>query len=164
MPTIDIENPIQLDALLRRVAREVVEAVSKDLLEIFINDYVVKYVYEGHKPNSFYDPTGEFEHAWEFTEVKELFSEVTTELWYNWMNMATFNDTSQYTHTSASKNWPSDTRENLADWLNRKVSSSHRFSVLRNERYWELFIQEQVRQDRIGKLFKQHFASRGITV
>jgi len=161
MPTYEITSPAQLQETLKNIVIEVIEAVSKDLLEIFKEDYIQKEVYDGHKPNVKYNPTGEFYDAWEFTDVEVALKEVTTELWYNWMSMGYDPDT--YTHSSASSNWPNDTREHLADWLNRTVSSSHWFSVKRNERYWNKFIREQVTENRIDKLFKKHFALRGIS-
>ena len=146
---------------MSRLAEEALRAISKDVLQIFQNEYLEKEVYGSHGENKQYIRTNQFFEAWEFSEIKKQLNSLSTELWYNPSNMSFNPDT--YTHGSKYSS-PPDVRDNLMRILDKAgYSSSLWLSVSRPVAYWQSFIQDMFSGGQLEKIVTKHFRAKGFT-
>jgi hypothetical protein len=149
---------------MQEKAMRAIEDATKEILKEFRENYIRKFVYEGHKSNVRYHndtkkPTYQFLNAWKWTEIKRATNSLVTELFYN-PDMLGF-DSSTFLHGSIYSR-PNDVRETLMDILNKSGrSSSLWLSVSRNTPYWDRFLEDMFNGGKLERILTKHFKNLG---
>ena len=152
--------------IMRQKAVKALEKITKEVIEIFKKDYVMAMVYNSHLPNvKYYNntrmPTYEFLDAWDWSQIKDEVTRLSTEMWFD-SNKLGFNSNA-FLHGSRYST-PEDVRENLMDILNKRgYSSSLWISVKRPKAYWDEFIKAMFNKGDLEKIITKHFISEGFT-
>jgi hypothetical protein len=160
---MDIKNEQELNQLVEKLAREAIESITIEVLNLF-KTYVYKHVYTSHGSNAIYHdgsglPTYEFMEAWQWSEIRKQLDVISTQMWFNPgrmdFDMDTFKHGSKYST-------PPDARASLMDILNKTgYSSSLWLSVSRKVAYWDEFISDMFDRGELGKIVTRHFLSKG---
>ena len=167
---MDIGNASELDALMRKIARELLEAVAKEVLEDF-KEYVQRYVYDVNKDPIEYQRTMEFKEAWGFSEILSFADYLETT-----MKIDPFSMSSHATTYNGV-----DVRESLAAILNNdtdgfdyngdgryhgagRYDSSHWASRKSGAPYWDIFWSEYVEGGKLDFVVGKHARGLGLTV
>jgi hypothetical protein len=161
---MDIFNDVQLQQILEQKARNVLEKSSKEILKMFKDEYVQKYVYDSHGDNKEYSETLEFKESWVFTNIEKKANELVTTMFSNPALMS-FNPTEYSTvgtHGSTFGN-PNDVRPYLSEILDKNLSSSLYVSVFRSTRYWNKFLEDHIYGDGLRNIFNKHCLAEGLT-
>lgn len=166
---MDIRNEQEFVTMMEKLLREVLDGITKEVIDIFKEKYIRRYVYsspDSHGPNKMYHggtrkPTYEFEGAWSWTPIKKQLETLSTEMWFN-PSKLTFDD-STFRHGSIYST-PEDVRASLMDILNKEgYSSSLWLSVKRKEAYWNKFLEDMFSSGELGRIVSKHFLSKGFT-
>jgi hypothetical protein len=153
-----IRNDATLRAEMEKAAREALEGATKEILEVFKKEYVLKYAYISNPKK--YERTMEFLNSWEWEDIKKAFKSLSTVMFYNPDLMHTF-DPDRFIHGSKYSS-PPDVRDNLMDILNKKgFSSSLWLSVYRDTPYWDKFIQDMFKGGLLDRILTKHFSKVG---
>lgn len=140
------------------------EKIIDEVLKLFKKNYIIKYIYNGHKQNVIYHagsgrPTYEFLDAWEFTQITKQLNILSATLFYNPKSMSF--DQTTFLHGSRYSR-PNDVRNNLMDILNKSgYSSSLWLSVSRSVPYWDKFIVDMFSGGELTKIINKHFKDEG---
>jgi len=159
----DIRSEADLQTIMERAARNAINSATKEILSLFREEYIMKYVYQSHDPNKRYHadtrkPTYEFKNAWDWTGIEKRINMLVTELWYNSSNM----DYSEKTMKHGSKySSPNDVTGNLADILNKRGLSSSLWLSVNREPYWDIFIEKVFSGGELDRILSRHFAANG---
>lgn len=168
-----ISNENELIKVMKEAVRKALDGVTKDVLQIFREEYIMKMVYEEHIPNSRYynnsrTPTYEFKDAWDWSAIREDVKELSTQLWYDGSTLSFDeigddwrNDT--YLHGSRYST-PPDVRMHLMDILNKKGRSSSLWlssTAVRKRAYWTEFIKDMITRGELEKIVTKHFVANG---
>jgi len=151
-----INNPTQLAQTMERLAREALEKVVEDVLEIFKRDYIMGIAYIKNPKE--YTRTMEFAEAWDFTPIKSNVLSLVTELWYDPSKMKTF-DPDRFIHGSKYSS-PPDVRDNLPAILEGKRSSLW-ISVDREKQFWQEFMVEMFGNGTLDSIITRRFKEKG---
>lgn len=160
----DITNEAELTKTLEQIIKLVIEHIAADIsdrlqrqieTDIFTQD------------NQWYERTGEFENAWDWTPIRSSITEVTTELFYN----------SSKVHYHP-KEWihgnPGESAvENLADILNlafNGYSSGYTSNLMFGERhfshlrrpYWSNLMKTLFDKGDLDKMFDAELKKYGL--
>ena len=162
MPTIT--NDSQLLKAMEDAARNALDGITNEVLGLFQEQYVRKYVYDSHGENAMYHAgtktaTNEFLEAWQFDNIKKTLNTLSTELWYNpgklHFDMDTFLHGSLYST-------PPDIRASMPQILEGKQSSLW-ISVNRPVKFFEQFISDMFSGGQLEKIITKHFLNNGFT-
>lgn len=144
---------------MEKLAGEAIERSAEEILNIFINNYVLKYAYI--KSPQEYERTNEFARSWEWTPLKKEFVRISKEMFYDYeKNMPTFN-MKKFQHGSKYSS-PEDVRNNLMEILNTREASRLWLSVTREEPYWDKFISDMF-GGMLEKIITKNFKKVGFT-
>ena len=145
---------------MQKLAEEALEGITKEVLNIFKQKYIKGIVFDSHGANKVYRRTGQFESAWNFSQIKKLINVISTELWYDSSKLTTFEPES-FVHGSRYST-PPDVRDNLQDILNKSgLSSSLWLSVKRSQPYWTTFLNDMFNGGELNRIVTKHFKSKG---
>ena len=145
---------------MEKLATEAVEEATKEILDIFKREYVLKYVYIDNPRE--YERTNEFLNSFEWTTLRKISNVIVTEMFYNPDNLPTFN-ADKFQHGSRFST-PEDVRDNLMHILNKKgYSSSLWLSVYRDTPYWDEFIKDMFSGGELDKIITKHFVAKGFS-
>lgn len=158
----NIINQSQLQSAMEIATNNALQAITKEVLGIFIDEYIVKLVYQSHGGNVVYhngtkDPTFQFLEAWDWTPIKKAINTISTELWFNPANMDFDMDT--FLHGSKYSS-PVDVRDNLPAILEGRKSRLW-LSVYRPERFWQKFIEDMFNGGKLESIITKHFVANG---
>ena len=160
MPTIT--NDSQLLKAMEDAARNALDGITNEVLGLFQEQYVRKYVYDSHGENAMYhagtkSATGEFLESWQWSALTKTVNTLATELWYNpgklHFDMDTFLHGSKYSS-------PPDSRASLPYILEGKQSSLW-ISVNRPVKFFEQFISDLFDGGNLEKIVTRHFQAQG---
>jgi hypothetical protein len=159
----NIRNEMDLKKVLETLATKIINNVSKKVLKL-LQDNIKEYVYNSHGPNAIYlnntkKPSMEFFKAFQWHDIEKNINGVCRELFYNWQEMTT--DEGGYKHSSVSKNWPIDTRMQLADYLNVDGYDSSLWISVQRKPYWEITI-EQLENGLLDQWFDEEAKKIGL--
>ncbi len=161
---------------MEKIAELVIMDSTKEILEKFKQDYIQKYVYDGHEPNKVYhNPKGqEFKEAWEWEDIKKSATQISSTMFYNWKKMSLnthafeggeFGGIGIGIHGSEVGGWDTDERPYLAETLNKTgYSSSLWVSVDRAYAYWQEFINKFVNGGELKRLVDKNAKKHGLTL
>lgn len=159
--TLDLEKRMIL------ILRQVIENVSEIVIELFRKDYLKKIVYDSHGRNKFYHnysrvPTMEFYNSWEWSDIKmDVGKTISRKMYNNHENMSA--DSNTWKHGSNIEGWPTDGREWLKEWLNKKgFSSSINLSVYRPKAYWDEFYKDFIENGNLDKIIESELKKFGV--
>lgn len=141
------------------LAEEAIQSASKEILELFQEDYLKDIVFNSHGANKMYNRTNEFYESWDFSKIKKTLNVISTELWYNPSKMSF--DPQNFVHGSIYSS-PEDVRDNLMDILNKSgYSSTLWLSVSRSLPYWTTFIMKMFSGGELERIVDKHFKAKG---
>jgi len=152
-----IKNDQDLQRVMEKAANDALEDSASEILNVFINQYVLKYAYI--KSPQQYERTNEFVKSWDWTPTKRELFKLSKEMFYDYeKNMPTFN-MKKFQHGSKYSS-PEDVIHNLMDILNTKNASSLWLSVTRDAPYWDTFINDMF-GGTLDKIITKHLKKAG---
>ena len=161
---MDIVSDVQLKVVMNGILSDVIGRVSDRLLEE-LKKKIKSDVYMSHKKNSIYPSFSEsnsgFYNSFKWTEIKKSLVNLTREMFYDWQSLRS-PPSGFYRYESASKDWPRDTREKLAEYLNRNGSTDIWISTDNRIAYWDDFKKDILDSGKIWNIFDQEFKSHGV--
>jgi len=164
-----ISNPIQLNAALEKIATQIMEDASKEILKKFLV-YVKKYAYQKGKPRVYPREAvedAEFYKSWIWSNIEKDVNSMVMTMFSDWQNMTKGERVPYYQHSSASNknNWPEDTRKELAGYLDREPIKLFPFGKKEKQRiggYWTKFQAEFVDGGKLKALLDKHSRKHGL--
>jgi hypothetical protein len=178
----EVSTTVELQNLMAKIVRDVIEQVSDQVLDDFKKDYIDKYVYGWGTP-LWYKRTYEFrDEAWDWDAIKQSATEVTRMMYFDGNKMPT-HTSDLYTaykgskigqHGSEIPPYSQDAREYMASILDvdRNTSTLLKLGATkgskdyvrpyRDKSYWEEFISDYVNGGKLKSLLDKTFASYGI--
>lgn len=162
MNEIAVENDAELEAIIAQITEEILEEVSAELYDIFLEDYVERYAYQGS--NEWYhdgsgEPTGEFLLAWQRRSPKRVADGFESSITYDPTEVSS--DASTWKHASQFQGWGS-ARAFMADLLNVAGSTSSLNWNHREKAYWDTFKKEMFESGGVDKMFAEKARIAGI--
>lgn len=162
----DILSEAELRKVLEEKLREAFKLITQEVYQIFMDKYVIKYVYGGHGANvAYYDftrePTGQFANAWEWSEFRKVSDRFFQELWYNYETM----DVDEDTYLHGSNYWSqTDMRKELPRIFDELIFPNFSLTVERKDPFWTTFIEDMFNSGKLKKIMNKHFLSIGCYV
>lgn len=159
----DIRNPADVNKALMDIVEKVIAHIADDISRR-LKEQIKRDVFT--TPNEWYQRTGQFEEAWEWTKVKRSVRQIATELYYN---PAGVEYDGEWQHGNPGRS----AADNLADILNLAFNNyqagytsslmfgGRHFSHYRRP-YWKNLIQELFDKGTLDVLFEAEFKKYGV--
>ena len=161
-----VTNQNELLNIMKVAATKALNGITKEVIDIFKEEYIMKMIYEQHMPNVKYHadtrtPTYEFKNAWDWTPIKDDVTKLSTMLWYNPDKLNFNNET--FLHGSVYST-PEDVRASLMIILDKRGRSSSLWlssTANRKKAYWQEFIKTMFDNGGLTKIVTRHFLANG---
>jgi hypothetical protein len=152
---------------MSEIAEKLIKDVSEELIILFKEDYIQKYVYDSHGDNEVYfNPKGqEFKESWEWEEIKRSATQVSRMMFHNPDKMSSIPDYFGFVgvHGSMVDGWDSDERSYLPEVLNKRGYSSKLWvSVSRPAGYWTMFLNHMIVNKKLNFIVAKHAIKYGL--
>lgn len=157
-----IKNEAELNSLMEKLVGEALDKATVRILEN-LKLQIKKDVFT--TKNDWYERTGQFEEAWEWTKIKSIGKTIVTEMFYN---SSKVKHDGKWVHGNPKQS----SVENLADILNlayNGYTSGYTSSLMFGQRmfshfrrpYWKNFIEKMFNENELNRILAEEFKKVG---